>query len=74
MVLRVAQGRRFAVLLLVLAAGMSATVSHGSVQAGFHPFALLASLLPLQLAALLWCLASTGASPRLAAMRPPASD
>jgi hypothetical protein len=43
---------------------------------GFHPFALLASLLPLQLAALFWCLGvvSKGAESRLVGQRLPAND
>ena len=55
-----------------LSVGLFATIP----AEGFHPFALLASLLPLQLAALFWCLGvvSKGAESRLAGQRLPAND
>lgn len=61
--------------LLVAAAAVSARVWGEGWQAGFHPFALLAALLPLQLAAVLWCSQAvpTAAARRSAGMRPPTS-
>lgn len=49
-----------------------ATLSEG----GFDPLAVLTSLLPLQLTALIWALTSApkAAARRLPAPRPPASD
>ena len=41
-------------LMLVASALLSCTVFSSSPQGTFHPFALMASLLPLQLGALLW--------------------
>ena len=45
---------------LTLLIGLSATVSFSlagvAVEDGFHPLSLVASLLPLQMAALLWAL------------------
>jgi hypothetical protein len=67
---------RVAAGLLAAAAVVSACSLGEGWNAGFHPFALLAALLPLQLAALLWCLQAspTAAAPRSSGMRPPASD
>ena len=75
MVLSRSSSRVAAGLLLVAAVGSACALGDGWTM-GFHPFALLAALLPLQLAALLWCLkgAPTAAAHRVAAMRPPASD
>ena len=62
--------------LLALAAVVSACSLADGWSAGFHPFALLAALLPLQLAAVLWCIqvSPTAAAHRSAEMRLPASD
>lgn len=72
--------RRPASLLIGLAALTSVFCFASLPGDGFHPLAVLASLLPLQLAALLWVLLNTqAASPTEAAplppaRRPPASD
>jgi hypothetical protein len=63
--------RRFPSLALLLAALLSAGLWGAHLRDGFHPFALLASLLPLQLAALLWVL--RGAEPRSGERKPPTS-
>jgi hypothetical protein len=74
MVLKPALLRR----LLVAAAALASCAAFASVPAeGWHPLAMLASLLPLQLAALFWalCLApSTAAARHPPVLRPPASD
>jgi hypothetical protein len=56
-------------LLLLLAALASCTVFASVPSEGWHPLAVLASLLPLQLAALLWALSKM---PTATAARPPA--
>ena len=63
-------------LLLVGAALDSCAVFASVPSEGWHPLAMLASLLPLQLAALFWalCKAPTGVARPPAALRPPASD
>ena len=66
-------------LLLVGAALASCAVFASVPSEGWHPLAMLAmlaSLLPLQLAALFWalCKAPTGVAHPPAALRPPASD
>ena len=58
-------------LLLLLAALASCTVFASVPSEGWHPLAVLASLLPLQLAALLWAF-SRGAM--AVAARPPAGS
>ena len=67
---------RVAAGLLALATVVSACSLGDGWSSGFHPFALLAALLPLQLAALFWCIqmSPTAAAHRSSAMRPPASD
>jgi len=62
-------------VLLPLMALLSAALWGAQLREGFQPFALLASLLPLQLAALLWCLrdGATGVERPVAARKPPAS-
>ncbi|MCT0247989.1 hypothetical protein [Synechococcus sp. CS-205] len=47
-------GRLGLTLLIGLAAMVSFSLAGLAVEDGFHPLTLLASLLPLQLAALLW--------------------
>ena len=61
---------------LFAAALCTAVLGGASVKTGFHPYELLASLLPLQLAAVFWCLtmAAKGAESRLAGQRLPAND
>lgn len=63
-------------LLLAGAALVSCLVFASIPSEGLHPLATLASLLPLQLAALFWalCMAPTAAARPPAALRPPASD
>ncbi len=56
-------------LMLVLAAMASCGVFAAVPSEGLHPLAVLASLLPLQLAALLWALSRM---PTATAVRPPA--
>jgi hypothetical protein len=56
-------------LMLVLAAMASCGVFAAVPSEGWHPLAVLASLLPLQLAALLWVFSQ---APTAAAARPPA--
>ena len=56
-------------LMLVLAAMASCGVFAAVPSEGWHPLAVLASLLPLQLAALLWALSRM---PTATAVRPPA--
>ena len=56
-------------LMLVLAPMASCGVFAAVPSEGWHPLAALASLLPLQLAALLWALSRM---PTAAAARPPA--
>lgn len=46
--------RAASTVLLLLAAGVSAAAWSDNVQEGFHPLAMLACLLPLQCAALVW--------------------
>ena len=67
---------RVAAGLLALAAVVSTCSLGDGWSTGFHPFALLAALLPLQLAAFLWCIqvSPTAAAHRSSGMRPPASD
>lgn len=67
---------RVAAGLLAAAAVVSVCALGDGWNTGFHPFALLAALLPLQLAALLWCIqvSPTAAAHHSSAMRPPASD
>ena len=63
--------------LLLAGAALASCAAFVSVPGeGWHPLAMLASLLPLQLAALFWalCLAPKGAARLPAALRPPASD
>lgn len=61
--------------LLVLAAAVAVTAFGAVPRGGLHPLAVLASLLPLQLAALLLVLrpASRAAESRSRGLRPPAS-
>lgn len=47
-------GRLGLTLLIALAASVSFSLAGVAVEDGFHPLSLVASLLPLQLAALLW--------------------
>jgi hypothetical protein len=47
-------GRLGLTLLIALAASVSFSLVGVAVEDGFHPLSLVASLLPLQLAALLW--------------------
>ncbi|MCP9800896.1 hypothetical protein [Synechococcus sp. RedBA-s] len=47
-------GRLGLTLLIALAASVSFSLAGVAVEDGFHPLTLVASLLPLQLAALLW--------------------
>ena len=63
-------------LVLLGAALASCAAFAGVPQEGWHPLAMQASLLPLQLAAVLWALCKTpkGAARPRAALRPPASD
>jgi hypothetical protein len=49
-------GRLGLTLLIALAASVSFSLAGVAVEDGFHPLSLVASLLPLQLAALLWAL------------------
>ncbi len=68
--------RRVGVVLLSLAA-VGSTATFATVSEGrWHPLATLVSLLPLQLAALIWALPSApAAAARLRPVpRPPASD
>jgi hypothetical protein len=67
--------RRSPPLVLLLAALLSAGLWRSELRDCFHPFALLASLLPLQLAALFWCLraGATAAEHRGSVRKPPAS-
>jgi hypothetical protein len=63
-------------LLLVLAALASCGVFAAVPSEGWHPLSVMASLLPLQLGALLWVLARApraGAARPLAEPTPPAS-
>lgn len=62
--------------MLLLSALVSTSLFSTIPLHGFHLCAVLASLLPLQLAALYWCLvvASRGAESRLARQRLPAND
>ena len=62
--------------ILLLSAMVSAGLSSAIPLQGFHPCAVLASLLPIQLAALYWCLAiaAKGAESRLEGQRLPAND
>ena len=68
-------GRNWPQALLLLAGLLSAALWSGELRDGFQPFTLLASLLPLQLAALFWCVraGATGAEHRSAERKPPAS-
>ena len=62
--------------LLLLVAGMVSVGVWGAMpHDGFHPFALLTALLPLQLAAMFWCIQAspTAAARPPAGLRPPAS-
>lgn len=67
---------RSSTTLLFAAALCTAALGGSSVQTGFHPYELLASLLPLQLAAVFWCLtiAAKGAESRLEGQRLQAND
>ena len=56
---------------LLAGAGLSLTAFGLIPQDAFHPLALMASLLPLQLAALFWVF--TGGGSRSAGWRPPAN-
>ncbi|MFM2080244.1 MAG: hypothetical protein RLZZ219_926 [Cyanobacteriota bacterium] len=58
--------------LLVLAAFGSCSLFASVPSDGWHPLGVLASLLPLQLAALFWAL-SRGASPAVESLRPEAA-
>ncbi|MCP9818947.1 hypothetical protein KBZ18_05510 [Synechococcus sp. Cruz-9H2] len=49
-------GRLGLTLLIAMAASVSFSLAGVAVEDGFHPLTLVASLLPLQLAALLWAL------------------
>jgi hypothetical protein len=49
-------GRLGLTLLIAAAASVSFSLAGVAVEDGFHPLTLVASLLPLQLAALLWAL------------------
>lgn len=49
-------GRLGLTLLIGLAATVSFSLAGVAVEDGFHPLSLVASLLPLQMAALLWAL------------------
>jgi lipopolysaccharide export LptBFGC system permease protein LptF len=49
-------GRLGLTLVIALAAWVSFSLAGVAVEDGFHPITLLASLIPLQLAALLWAL------------------
>jgi hypothetical protein len=49
-------GRLGLTLLIGLAATVSFSLAGVAVEDGFHPLSLFASLLPLQMAALLWAL------------------
>ncbi|MCP9824680.1 hypothetical protein [Synechococcus sp. EJ6-Ellesmere] len=49
-------GRLGLTLLIALAASVSFSLAGVAVEDGFHPLSLVASLLPLQLAALLWAI------------------
>ena len=62
--------------LLLLVAGMvSVGVWGAAPHDGLHPFALLAALLPVQLAALLWCVqaSSTAVARPPSELKPPAN-
>ena len=61
---------------LLLSAVVGASLSSAIPVQGFHPFAVLASLLPIQLAGLYWCIAiaAKGAESRLEGKRLPAND
>ncbi|MEY4297608.1 MAG: hypothetical protein RLZZ423_787 [Cyanobacteriota bacterium] len=62
--------------LILAGAALASCAAFAAVPAeGWHPLALLASLLPLQLAALFWavCVGPTGAGRPPAALRPPAN-
>nr|WP_259737043.1 hypothetical protein [Synechococcus sp. CS-1329] len=50
-------GRLGLTLLIGLAATVSFSLAGVAVEDGFHPLSLMASLIPLQMAALLWALA-----------------
>ena len=65
--------------LLLVGAALASCGAFASIPAeGWHPLAMLASLLPLQLAALFWALcmapAPRAAARPPAALKPPASD
>lgn len=63
--------------LLMAGAALASCVAFAAIPGeGVHPLATLASLLPLQLAALVWALSTTpvAAAGRPAALQPPASD
>ena len=62
--------------ILLLSAVVTASLSSEIPLQGFHPFAVLASLLPIQIAALYWCLAiaAKGAESRLEGQKLPAND
>ncbi len=55
----------FSRLMLAVTALLSCTVFSSSPHFGFHPFALMAALLPLQLGALLWVKLTPQPSPDL---------
>ena len=76
MVLSRSSSRVAAALLAAAGAVSVCGLSEDFWRAGFHPFAVLAALLPLQLAALLWCVQASpiAAAHRSSGMRPPASD
>ena len=62
--------------LLLLVAGAVSVGAWGSMpHEGFHPFALLTALLPLQLAAVFWCIqaSSTAVARPPSGLRPPTS-
>ena len=63
-------------LLLPLAACVSVALFGTISGDGVHPFAMAASLLPLQLAALFWSLSvlTKGAESQPAGLKPPAID
>lgn len=66
---------RLPVLLLMVAGAVSVGVWGSLPHGGFHPFALLTALLPLQLAAVFWCAQApfTAAARRPSGLKPPAS-
>lgn len=63
--------------LFLAGAALASCAAFASIPSeGWHPLAMLTSLLPLQLAALFWalCLTPRGPARPPAALRPPASD